>query len=222
MTDVPWTSGYIFPLDGLPVVERLKANWKELRDEFFRQRESGVPYPVDIYKGRWLVTSLRSNPVELGYLGNEHRRQVVEAVRGPGSADGLTDARIEAFFQEVCEEETARNRASHPLITSILDPLYPASCRMYNYSLMEPGVRLRAHAGADTSCIRVHLCLQDDPQCWLNVMGQSITWREGEVFGFDDANVHLAEHHGTRTRLVIIADFTKSYMTAEFETLNAG
>lgn len=184
MTDLPWRTQYIFSLDGIPVIERLKANWMALRDEYFSQRPKTVPYPLDIYKGHWLVTTLRSNAVELGYMEAEHRLRVVEQIRGEGSACGMSNAELDVVFHEICEQETAANRARHQLLTQILDPLYPMHCRMYNYSLMEPGVRLRPHTGLDTSSVRVHLCLQEDAQCWLNVMGQTRTWKEGKVFAF--------------------------------------
>lgn len=212
----PWQKLAFFSLDGIPVIEQLKQDWTKIRDEYYEQRGNPYPYPLDIYSGRWLVTALRSNEVEQAYLSTEHRKRVIKEIRGE-PADGLSLEELNAEFNALCESETAFNRAAHPTLTDILDPLYPQSCRMYNYSLMQPGVRLSPHMGFDAQSVRVHLCLQEDPQCWINVMGETRTWRDGEVFAFDDANIHLAEHHGTRERLVVIADFTKAYIASELK-----
>lgn len=216
----PWVDKAIFSVNRVPVIRHLKNSWQQIRDEYMRARFGATAYPLsDLYSGKWLVTSLRSNSVEINYLDIATRTREIIPAFGAEAVDKMTPEQVIAAHQECCDIDEAENRAKHPTLTSLLDPLYPETCFMYNYSLMRPGVRLVPHSGVDSGCIRVHLCLRDDPGCWLNVMGVQRVWKEGEVFAFDDANIHLAEHHGKRDRLVVIMDFKKSYISNELNRI---
>ena len=218
---LPWVKQAIFPLDGIPVIEELKGAWHQIRDEYLEARYGAALYPLtEIYSGQWLITSLRSNSVEIGYLSFEQRIAEIIPCVGAASVGKMSPDEVNAAFCKCCDEEEALNRARHPTLSAILEPLYPHACFMYNYSLMRPGVRLSPHAGIDSGCVRVHLGLREDPNCWLNVMGVQRTWKDGEVFGFDDANIHLAEHHGDRDRLVVIMDFKKTYIEEQLHKKN--
>lgn len=216
-TTAPWTGAAFFALDGIPVIEALKAHWQAIRDEHLaavRRAESHrSPYPIDIAVGRWLVTSLRSNETEYSYVDAATRRRTMRAVLGL-RADGMPDAEIDIAFRVLSEACMAQSRALHPVLVGLLDPAYPEACVNYNFSLVSPGTVIEPHRGADAGNIRVHLCLVEAEGCVITVAGASRGWRDGEVFAFDDSNVHWVAHAGTRDRLVVIADFKKEFLRA--------
>jgi aspartyl/asparaginyl beta-hydroxylase (cupin superfamily) len=213
-----WTRQAIFRLDGISVIEELKSNWKRIRDEYRAAAEAAdcnaFPYPLDIMVGTWLISSLRSNPVEYSYMTPEIRHKAVLAMVGARVAE-MTAEEIDETFMAAGEEQMAQNRRHHPTVTRILEPLYPAECVSYNFSLMKPGVVLRPHQGLDAGNIRAHLCLIEDEGCILNVAGESCTWHDGDVLAFDDHSEHWVAHGGTRDRLVLIVDFSKAYLRGE-------
>lgn len=222
----PWKRSAIFAVDGIPVVEELKRRWRDIRDEHYLMRASGkgdsTLYPVDIFTGCWLVTCLRGNEVEESYIPAEAKAQMVRTVLGEAALERLSPREVEDAYRRICRESEAENRAEHPTLAGILDPLYPHACVMYNYSSMSPGVNLRPHSGRDDGNVRVHLCVREARGCYLNVMGEQRTWRDGEVFAFDDASTHSAWHHGRRERVVVIADFTKDFIRGELRALRRG
>src|SRR5262249_14172575 len=144
----------------------------------------------------------------------------VQAMVGSRTAE-MTAEEIDTLFKSASEAQMEQNRRHHPTLTSLLEPLYPNECVSYNFSLMKPGVVLRAHRGLDAGNIRTHLCLIADKDCILNVAGDSCTWHDGEVLAFDDHSEHWVAHGGTRDRLVLITDFSKAYLRRELRQLAA-
>lgn len=127
----PWADQAFFSLDGIPVIDRLRSAWWQIREEYDDNMRCGAtPYPLtEIYSGRWLVTSLRSNPVELGYFSVDQRAAEIEK-EFCVSVAAMTPEEIIAAHEECCEKDQRINRVNHPTLTTILDPLYPHACFM--------------------------------------------------------------------------------------------
>jgi len=216
----PWETAPFFGLDGLPVIEALKRNWRELAEEYDRYHRipdrDEKPYPLRIYQGDWRLGPLRSNETELSYLPLELQREVIQA-NSPADAREMDEAAIRRAFMERASQAMDRNRARCPLLANILEPLYPDACVGYSYSRMEPGVVLALHRGRDSGNIRVHCCLRGADGCSLSVLNRRRSWKAGEVWAFDDALPHSAEHRGDRDRVIVIIDLKKKYVEAELK-----
>jgi len=218
----PWEYAPFFEVDGVPIIERLKHNWSALVEEFDRYQNNSergqFPYFLKVYSGTWLTGGFRSNWVERSYMSMDMKRAIVRH-RFCGKLDGVTEERIEAAFLEIWEEGLLLNRSLCPLLTSILDPLYPDAVATYSYSTMRPGLRIEPHRGVDDGNLRIHMCLREADNCFLTVRGQRRTWRNAQVWGFDDTETHSAQHGGAVDRTVIIVDFKKTYVAAELQKL---
>jgi aspartyl/asparaginyl beta-hydroxylase (cupin superfamily) len=215
----PWEHSTFFEVDGIPVVETLKSQWRELAQEYESAKNVQVPYGLDdVFTGNWLTGAFRSHPLELAAMRSDVKRAAV-ASWFPDGGRSATDAEVDATYEKLWEMRMKRNRARCPLLTSILEPLYPHACITYLYSTMVPGTRISPHHGMNNDCLRIHLCLKEADNCWLNVRDERRTWHNGQAWAFDDSNLHSAVHDGTADRAVLIVDFTKSYMERQFHDL---
>ncbi|MFJ5676171.1 aspartyl/asparaginyl beta-hydroxylase domain-containing protein [Streptomyces sp. NPDC093097] len=78
-------------------------------------------------------------------------------------------------------------------------------------SMLEPGVSLAPHAGANAGLLRYHLCVKtpetNPPR--LRVDQDFYTWKEGEGVVLDDTFEHEVENSSDGTRVVVIIDFRR-------------
>lgn len=77
------------------------------------------------------------------------------------------------------------------------------------FSVMRPGCEILPHAGYTASVWRTHLGLQSSPEAAITVGGAARSWVDGEMFAFDDTEIHSARNHGTRDRVVLILDLER-------------
>jgi hypothetical protein len=76
-----------------------------------------------------------------------------------------------------------------------------------------PDSTLNHHWGLDPRYLRVHLCLEEAEGCAFNIEGWEHTWREGELFAFDDAWVlHGTKHVGSTPRSIMLIDISKELL----------
>jgi len=84
-----------------------------------------------------------------------------------------------------------------------------------NYNISYPGARLNHHYGLAPEYIRVHLCITESPGCIFDIENWRHTWKEGEIFGFDDYNVYHGTNHDSKShavRAILMLDIKKSYL----------
>lgn len=98
-----------------------------------------------------------------------------------------------------------------PVTSGILDSV--PGIHTYGFSIMEPGCEIHPHVGYTSEVLRGHLALYCNPQASLKVGDEVKTWREGEVFVFDDTTLHSAWNRGKTNRVVLLFDFFKSPST---------
>ncbi|KAB7493657.1 Aspartate beta-hydroxylase domain-containing protein 2 [Armadillidium nasatum] len=81
------------------------------------------------------------------------------------------------------------------------------------FSLLYPNSRIEPHYGPTNTRLRCHLGLQIPEECWLEVDGTQIRWKEGEVVIFDDSFEHSAYFgfspnvYDDTPRVVLVLDF---------------
>ncbi len=72
------------------------------------------------------------------------------------------------------------------------------------FSRMKPGAHIPPHFGAANNRLTVHLPLIVPAGCSIRVGDEIHTWREGELFAFDDSFEHEAWNRSDRDRVVLI------------------
>lgn len=79
------------------------------------------------------------------------------------------------------------------------------------FNTCTPGSLLRHHFGNDPSYLRLHLTLKEAEGCLFNIENEVYQWKDGELFGFDDAIVyHGTKHIGTEDRVILVIDVLKT------------
>lgn len=72
------------------------------------------------------------------------------------------------------------------------------------FSRLKPGAHIPPHFGAANNRITVHLPLIVPNDCTIRVGGEFHSWREGEIFAFDDSFEHEAWNRSNAERVVLI------------------
>jgi hypothetical protein len=88
-------------------------------------------------------------------------------------------------------------------------------CSGIYFATANPGSKINHHYGIDTNYpyLRFHLGLITDTKCIFDLENERHSWKEGELFAFDDNVVyHGIKHDGTIPRTILIVDILKSVM----------
>ena len=93
-------------------------------------------------------------------------------------------------------------------ITSKLCESIP-NIHTYGFSIMKPGCEITPHIGYTDKVLRVHLGLYTNERASIRVEDETYTWKDGELFSFEDTKLHSAWNHGDRDRVVLLIDFLK-------------
>lgn len=101
-----------------------------------------------------------------------------------------------------------RNVARCPRTVALLTGL--PGCVLAGFSLMKPGTHILPHHGSERGVYRCHLCLVDAEDSALAFGDDVREWREGECLVFEDTVMHEAWNRGSRSRIVLLADFQKA------------
>ena len=76
------------------------------------------------------------------------------------------------------------------------------------FAILPPGGRLVLHRDPYAGSLRYHLGLAtpNSDQCWLDVDGQTYSWRDGEAVMFDGSYLHHAVNESDQDRIVLLLD----------------
>ena len=77
------------------------------------------------------------------------------------------------------------------------------------FSILQPGTVIYPHVGYTSDVWRSHLGLICPEGPYIEVNGEKKTWHEGEMFVFDDTNLHNAANPSDKARVVLLLDFMK-------------
>jgi beta-hydroxylase len=121
-----------------------------------------------------------------------------------------SDALWRTFVLYAYGVEAKRNCALCPRTAEAVRAIPGMQTAMF--SILAPGKRLPPHRGPYKGLLRVHLALEvpgDGSQCWIDVGGRRLHWREGDVLVFDDTFVHSAANESGARRCVLFIDILR-------------
>ena len=93
-----------------------------------------------------------------------------------------------------------------PRTTELLNGIGTIKAAMF--AELPPGSKLVRHRDPYAGSLRYHLGLDtpNDPGCYINVDGQSYSWRDGEGVMFDETFIHYAENTTNKNRIILFCD----------------
>jgi beta-hydroxylase len=96
-----------------------------------------------------------------------------------------------------------------PRTTELLAGIPDVSAAMF--ATLPPGAVLNPHKDPFAGSMRYHLGLvtPNDDGCFIDVDGQSYSWRDGEGVVFDETFVHTAENRTDVERLILFCDVAR-------------
>jgi beta-hydroxylase len=78
-------------------------------------------------------------------------------------------------------------------------------------SVLPPGSQLTRHLDPVAVSLRYHLGLStpNDDDCFIDVDGNHLSWRDGEAFLFDETYLHHAKNNTDQVRVILMADIKR-------------
>lgn len=77
------------------------------------------------------------------------------------------------------------------------------------FSIMSAGSKILPHCGHSNNHFRVHLAIDVNDQCYLQVGTQKRLWQNGKLLIFEDYQEHQAHNDSDYDRIVFLFDITK-------------
>jgi beta-hydroxylase len=79
------------------------------------------------------------------------------------------------------------------------------------FSLLPPGSQLTRHSDPIAVSLRYHLGLAtpNADTCFIDVDGQTLSWRDGEMLMFDETYLHFARNDSSQHRLILMCDIER-------------
>lgn len=93
-----------------------------------------------------------------------------------------------------------------PKTVELLDQIKCVNGAMF--SILPVGSKLTRHLDPFACSLRYHLGLStpNSDDCWIEIDGQTYSWRDGEALLFDETYVHHARNDAKRDRLILMCD----------------
>lgn len=200
-----------------------------------RHEEAGKIYDLGVREGLFLSKYQRSlynvdrlraqpwwTPEETTYANHLKKlRDNWEKIRAEGlsvladqifkdEAENLKDVGNWQQFELYARgRRIAANCGKAPFTCQLISE-FPAArdCRrgQVKFSVMQAGTHVWPHCGPTNCRLRSHLGLVVPQGTFIRVAEETRSWKEGELFIFDDSFEHEVWHNGTTTRLVLIID----------------
>ncbi|HET6158273.1 MAG TPA: aspartyl/asparaginyl beta-hydroxylase domain-containing protein [Dongiaceae bacterium] len=115
-----------------------------------------------------------------------------------------------AFFLWGWDEELTGNTARCPKTAALLRKV--PNLRSAWFSILSSNYKIKAHKGLTKGVLRSHLGLivpERWQQCRMIVDGESVRWREGKAFVFDDSRTHEVWNKTNEERAILLLDFDR-------------
>jgi beta-hydroxylase len=115
-----------------------------------------------------------------------------------------------AFFLWGMGEELTGNTARCPKTAALLRKV--PGLRSAWFSILSPNYRIKPHRGITKGVLRSHLGLivpQRWKLCRMVVGGETVHWREGKCFVFDDSMLHRVSNGTDQERAILLFDFDR-------------
>ncbi|WP_119301254.1 aspartyl/asparaginyl beta-hydroxylase domain-containing protein [Dongia deserti] len=167
------------PNEHFPFLDKLEANWKDIRAE------------LDV-----LLQDRESIPF-------------FDKI-SPDQARISHSQKWRAYFLWGLGEELTSNTARCPKTAALLRTV--PGLRSAWFSILAPNYRIKPHRGITKGVLRSHLGLivpQNWRRCRMVVDDQTVRWREGKCFVFDDSRTHHVSNHTDEERIILLFDFDR-------------
>jgi len=107
-----------------------------------------------------------------------------------------------------------------PRTVALLESIPSVNAAMF--ALLPPGARLNLHRDPSAASLRYHLGIitPNSDACYINVDGQSYSWRDGQDVMFDETYLHFAENNTDQTRLILFCDIERPLHTVLVRWIN--
>nr|XP_016930147.1 aspartyl/asparaginyl beta-hydroxylase isoform X3 [Drosophila suzukii] len=174
---------------------------------FWQPKETGYERQLDRLQLHW--RAIRDEAVAL--LGESGFFQ--------DEAEQLRDKGVWQQYELYAQGRRVKDNCRRTPITCGLLQEFPESsgCRrgQVKFSVMQATTHVWPHCGPTNCRLRAHLTLvaPEPEKTSLRVAEQERTWREGELFIFDDSFEHEVWHNGSQPRLVLILDMWHPQLT---------
>lgn len=115
-----------------------------------------------------------------------------------------------AFFLWGMGEELKGNTARCPKTAALLRQV--PGLRSAWFSILAPNYKIKPHRGITKGVLRSHLGLivpKRWQHCRMIVGGESVRWREGKCFVFDDSMLHQVWNRTSEERAILLFDFDR-------------
>jgi aspartyl/asparaginyl beta-hydroxylase (cupin superfamily) len=115
-----------------------------------------------------------------------------------------------AFFLWGMGEELTGNTARCPKTAALLRKV--PGLRSAWFSILAPNYKIKPHRGITKGVLRSHLGLivpRRWQQCRMIVGGETVRWREGKCFVFDDSMLHQVWNRTDEERAILLFDFDR-------------
>lgn len=172
----------VMDLRDFPELKELQAHWQVFRDEALALQQRGL----------------------------------LEAARSPDSP-AYYDVGFRTFFKYGWSKfylnwygyNHASAQALCPRSAEILRRFPSINGAMF--SMLPPGSQLTRHSDPIASSLRYHLGLAtpNADSCFINVDGQTLSWRDGEALMFDETYLHFARNDSGLNRLILMCDIER-------------
>ena len=167
------------PNEHFPFVAELEANWQEIRAE------------LEVI------------------LQDRERIPFLDKI-SPDQARIAHSQKWRAFFLWGMGEELTGNTARCPKTSALLRQV--PGLRSAWFSILAPNYKIKPHRGITKGVLRSHLGLivpKRWQKCRMIVGGESVRWREGQCFVFDDSMLHQVWNRTTEERAILLFDFDR-------------
>ena len=167
------------PNEHFPFVAELEANWQEIRAE------------LDVI------------------LQDRERIPFMDKI-SPDQARISHSQKWRAFFLWGLGEELTGNTARCPKTAALLRKV--PGLRSAWFSILAPNYKIKPHRGITKGVLRAHLGLIVPKlwqQCRMVVGGETVRWREGKCFVFDDSMQHQVWNKTDEERAILLFDFDR-------------
>ena len=99
-------------------------------------------------------------------------------------------------------------------------------CKSVNgamFSVLPPQGKLSRHLDPFATSLRYHLGLNtpNDNQAFINIDGNTLSWRDGQAFMFDETYLHYAQNNTSKNRIILMCDIERpmNFFGTLFNTL---
>ncbi len=167
------------PSHHFPFVAELEANWRDIRAE------------LDVI------------------LQDRERIPFLDKI-SPDQARIAHSQKWRAYFLWGLGEELVSNTAHCPKTAALLRTV--PGLRSAWFSILAPNYRIKPHRGITKGVLRSHLGLivpDKWRRCRMVVDGETVYWREGKCFVFDDSMEHRVSNGTDEERAILLFDFDR-------------